>query len=236
METTLRWLALRASSKLIVQSSVKTIQLTQKVTPTKNIRWPGLGRVSCRSRMIAITSVATTSTSLPMRNGACPAKDHQPITNTYSFSLCLSCRQSAGQRGPLTFTKSPTQTAEYEDKSDSDDEAPDRRQTDADINFQRVSVSGEDTSGVPLEDLERASTLLIEALKLRENYMSMSDQSFPTTTARFLKTVRLRDRYENLQDKSVSGKLRFGSISQKELIINNKINKITIASLLGTQL
>lgn len=112
----------------------------------------------------------------------------------------------------MTCTKSPT--AEYEDKSDSDDEAaPERRQTDADINFQRVSVSGEDTSGVPLEDLERASTLLIEALKLRENYMSMSDQSFPTTTARFLKTVRLRDRYENLEDKSVSGKLRFGSVS-----------------------
>lgn len=111
----------------------------------------------------------------------------------------------------MTCTKSPTQTAEYEDKSDDsdNDDATDRRQTDADINFQRVSVSGEDTSGVPLEDLERASTLLIEALKLRENYMSMSDQSFPTTTARFLKTVRLRDRYENLQDKSVSGKLRF---------------------------
>lgn len=184
------------------------------MTPTKNIRWPGLGRVSCRSRMIAITSVATTSTSLPMRNGACSAKDHRPITNTHPLSLC--CRQSAGQRGPLTFTKSPTQTAEYEDKSDSDDEAPDRRQTDADINFQRVSVSGEDTSGVPLEDLERASTLLIEALKLRENYMSMSDQSFPTTTARFLKTVRLRDRYENLQDKSVSGKLRLIPFPKKK--------------------
>lgn len=126
-------------------------------------------------------------------------------------------RQSAGQRGPLTCTKSPTQTAEFEDKSDSDDDAPDRGQTDADINFQRVSVSGEDTSGVPLEDLERASTLLIEALKLRETYMGMSDQSFPTTTARFLKTVRLRDRYENLQDKSVSGKLRFHLAKKKKI-------------------
>lgn len=34
--------------------------------------------------------------------------------------------------------------------------------------FQRVSISGEDTSGVPLEDLERASKLLIQSLELRE--------------------------------------------------------------------
>lgn len=55
--------------------------------------------------------------------------------------------------------------------------------------FQRVSISGEDTSGVPLEDLERASTLLQQALKLRERYMEASSQGFPQTTARFLKTV-----------------------------------------------
>uniref|UniRef100_A0A336MIP2 AMP deaminase n=1 Tax=Culicoides sonorensis TaxID=179676 RepID=A0A336MIP2_CULSO len=55
--------------------------------------------------------------------------------------------------------------------------------------FQRVSISGEDTSGVPLEDLEKASKLIQEALKLREKYMEESCQSFPQTTARFLKTV-----------------------------------------------
>jgi AMP deaminase len=55
--------------------------------------------------------------------------------------------------------------------------------------FQRVSISGEDTSGVPLEDLEKASHLLIQALELRERYMSMSHQSFPHTAGRF---VRLR--------------------------------------------
>jgi len=76
---------------------------------------------------------------------------------------------------------------------------------DADINFQRVSISGEDTSGVPLEDLERASTLLIEALRLRSHYMAMSDQSFPSTTARFLKTVKIKDRINNLPAKEVSG-------------------------------
>ncbi|KAH8397378.1 hypothetical protein KR222_000791, partial [Zaprionus bogoriensis] len=116
----------------------------------------------------------------------------------------LNEKQSAGQRGPIPISKSPL-LLENESSPDSDDEEPrDHRQTDADINFQRVSVSGEDTSGVPLEDLERASTLLIEALKLRSTYMSMSDQSFPTTTARFLKTVRLKDRYENIPAKSVS--------------------------------
>lgn len=54
--------------------------------------------------------------------------------------------------------------------------------------FQRVSISGEDTSGVPLEDLEHASSLIIKALEIRERYMSHSLQSFPQTTQRFLKT------------------------------------------------
>lgn len=57
--------------------------------------------------------------------------------------------------------------------------------------FQRVSISGEDTSGVPLEDLEMASKLVVQALELRHRYMSVSNQSFPLTTARFLKTVHV---------------------------------------------
>ncbi|KAF5280417.1 hypothetical protein FQR65_LT03226 [Abscondita terminalis] len=55
--------------------------------------------------------------------------------------------------------------------------------------FQRVSISGEDTSGVPLEDLEIASTLLVEALRIRQRYMKLSQQSFPTTTSNFLHSV-----------------------------------------------
>lgn len=55
--------------------------------------------------------------------------------------------------------------------------------------FQRVSISGEDTSGVPLEDLEQASRLLVEALQIRQKYMKVSHQSFPTTTATFLHSV-----------------------------------------------
>lgn len=58
--------------------------------------------------------------------------------------------------------------------------------------FQRVSISGEDTSGVPLEDLEHASSLIIKALEMRERYTSLSMQSFPQTTERFLRAVNSR--------------------------------------------
>lgn len=42
---------------------------------------------------------------------------------------------------------------------------------------------------VPLEDLQVASRLLVQALHVRERYMHVSSQSFPTVTARFLRTV-----------------------------------------------
>ncbi|KAF5280395.1 hypothetical protein FQR65_LT03204 [Abscondita terminalis] len=52
--------------------------------------------------------------------------------------------------------------------------------------FQRVSISGADTIGVPIEDLELSSALLVEALRIREKYMKMSYQSFSVTTKHFL--------------------------------------------------
>ncbi|XP_021942583.1 AMP deaminase 2 isoform X4 [Zootermopsis nevadensis] len=55
--------------------------------------------------------------------------------------------------------------------------------------FQRVSVSGEDTSGVPYEDLEQAARLLVQALHVRERYMAVSHQTFPSTASRFLRSV-----------------------------------------------
>lgn len=76
--------------------------------------------------------------------------------------------------------------------------------------FQRVSISGEDTSGVPLEDLERASRLVIQALELREHHMSVSQQSFPQTTARFLKSVHektMSDKVEYEDKRTTAGKL-----------------------------
>nr|CAH7758999.1 unnamed protein product [Callosobruchus chinensis] len=70
--------------------------------------------------------------------------------------------------------------------------------------FQRVSISGEDTSGVPLEDLERASKLLIQALEIRKKYMKMSYQNFSSTAARFLdpnKEQQHHDEKQTIQDK-----------------------------------
>ncbi|XP_049878123.1 AMP deaminase 2-like isoform X4 [Pectinophora gossypiella] len=55
--------------------------------------------------------------------------------------------------------------------------------------FQRVAISGEDTSGVPLEDLQVASTYLVQALEIRKKYMEMSEQSFCITTARFIRSM-----------------------------------------------
>uniref|UniRef100_A0A8D8TEI6 AMP deaminase n=1 Tax=Cacopsylla melanoneura TaxID=428564 RepID=A0A8D8TEI6_9HEMI len=55
--------------------------------------------------------------------------------------------------------------------------------------FQRVAISGEDNSGVPLEDLEQASRLLVEALHIRDRYMDISNQTFPAVTARFLREM-----------------------------------------------
>ncbi|KAH8300827.1 hypothetical protein KR018_005569 [Drosophila ironensis] len=114
----------------------------------------------------------------------------------------LNERQTSGSRS----LAASTMTCSHRESSSSNEDRDTMTysgQLDADINFQRVSISGEDTSGVPLEDLERASTLLIEALRLRSRYMAMSDQSFPSTTARFLKTVRLKDRYDNVPAKEV---------------------------------
>lgn len=71
--------------------------------------------------------------------------------------------------------------------------------------FQRVSISGEDTSGVPLDDLERASALLVKALELREKYMRNSYQCFPTTTGRFLKSTR-PEKYAHQEKKSIAGR------------------------------
>lgn len=55
--------------------------------------------------------------------------------------------------------------------------------------FQRISISGEDTSGVPFKDLQVASKMLVRALMLREKYMILSGQTFPQVTGRFLASL-----------------------------------------------
>ncbi|KAF5283821.1 hypothetical protein FQA39_LY04641 [Lamprigera yunnana] len=76
--------------------------------------------------------------------------------------------------------------------------------------FQRVSISGADTTGVkiftfncyvpveiiiflqvPLEDLKLSSELLVDALHIREKYMKFSQQSFSTTTFNYLYPQKL---------------------------------------------
>ncbi|KAJ8954801.1 hypothetical protein NQ318_014913 [Aromia moschata] len=72
--------------------------------------------------------------------------------------------------------------------------------------FQRVSISGEDTSGVPLEDLKRAAQLIIQALEIRKKYMKMSHQSFSSTVGRFLdpeKEMQHHDERQSIEDHGV---------------------------------
>ncbi|KQS30356.1 uncharacterized protein Dere_GG19481, isoform F [Drosophila erecta] len=129
--------------------------------------------------------------------------------DSYSFGRCYEyqpddCKWQATGPRPVAAATVLATHRESSSSTEGRESTVDMERNDADINFQRVSISGEDTSGVPLEDLERASTLLIEALRLRSHYMSMSDQSFPSTTARFLKTVKIKDRINNLPVKEVS--------------------------------
>ncbi|XP_071743528.1 AMP deaminase 2 isoform X4 [Lepeophtheirus salmonis] len=53
--------------------------------------------------------------------------------------------------------------------------------------FQRVFISGDDNSGVPMEDLQNASKLLIKALQIRQRYMKLSKQSFHIAAETFLR-------------------------------------------------
>ena len=50
--------------------------------------------------------------------------------------------------------------------------------------FQRVKISGEDNTGVPVEDLLTASHLLVRALAIREKYMAASHQEFSSNVER----------------------------------------------------
>uniref|UniRef100_A0A7E4UQI6 AMP deaminase n=1 Tax=Panagrellus redivivus TaxID=6233 RepID=A0A7E4UQI6_PANRE len=55
-----------------------------------------------------------------------------------------------------------------------------------DVNYQRMAITGEELSGVPLEDLKSAALMLIEALGMRHDYMARIGSHFPSTTSDFL--------------------------------------------------
>ncbi|KAJ0173440.1 hypothetical protein K1T71_010589 [Dendrolimus kikuchii] len=60
------------------------------------------------------------------------------------------------------------------------------RANDTNVPFQRVSVTGIHVTGVPLEDLIRSATLLVEALTLRRHYMEVSEQYFSPSLSSYL--------------------------------------------------
>uniref|UniRef100_A0A914C3G8 AMP deaminase n=1 Tax=Acrobeloides nanus TaxID=290746 RepID=A0A914C3G8_9BILA len=55
-----------------------------------------------------------------------------------------------------------------------------------DVNYQRMALTGEELSGVPLEDLRTAAKYLIKALQLRQEYMERLGSTIPSTTKDFL--------------------------------------------------
>lgn len=98
-------------------------------------------------------------------------------------------RQLSARVAERTSRYEPSETAldEHEDPEFEVDEA------DYVPYYQRVFISGEETSSVPVEDITKSSKLLIEALRLREKYMAWAGQSFPSVTATFLREAGTED-------------------------------------------
>ncbi|XP_047493302.1 AMP deaminase 2-like isoform X4 [Penaeus chinensis] len=107
-------------------------------------------------------------------------------------------RQLSARVAERTSRYEPSETALDEH------EAPEFEVDEADYvpYYQRVFISGEETSSylldnlitnVPVEDITKSSKLLIEALRLREKYMAWTGQSFPSVTATFLREAGTED-------------------------------------------
>ncbi|XP_026862899.2 AMP deaminase 2 isoform X1 [Electrophorus electricus] len=79
--------------------------------------------------------------------------------------------------------------------------------------YQRVTISGDEKCGVPFTDLLDAAKCVVKALFIREKYMTLSDQSFCTTTLRFLHELGDKpldlDVYEDLPEASVTADAPF---------------------------
>ncbi|VDM50933.1 unnamed protein product [Toxocara canis] len=89
--------------------------------------------------------------------------------------VCLSPQSTGGfDEEPEPRTKSPHHVEMYTFRDA------------IDVNYQRMALTGEELSGMPLEDLKEAAKELIEALILREEYMELIGNQFPTTTKHFL--------------------------------------------------
>lgn len=55
------------------------------------------------------------------------------------------------------------------------------------------------TDKVPMEDLHHASNLLVKALKIRDEYMTVSNQRSPEVAKRFIRKLDGRDSAEKEQ-------------------------------------
>ncbi|XP_045600064.1 AMP deaminase 2 isoform X1 [Procambarus clarkii] len=97
-------------------------------------------------------------------------------------------------------------TSKYEPSETAVDEEDKKEfqldETDYVPHYQRVFISGEETSryhldnlitNMPVEDISKSSKLLIEALRLREKYMAWAVQSFPNVTASYLRQAGIED-------------------------------------------
>ncbi|KAL3287102.1 hypothetical protein HHI36_001585 [Cryptolaemus montrouzieri] len=65
--------------------------------------------------------------------------------------------------------------------------------------FAGASLHLYQATAVPLEDLERASKMLVDALRLRKRYMNLSHQNFCQTAARFLDPTRVERKHGEKQ-------------------------------------
>ncbi|KAL3319823.1 AMP deaminase 1 [Cichlidogyrus casuarinus] len=83
-----------------------------------------------------------------------------------------------------------TQFKRLSDASKFNDESEAATIESAAVEFQRVLISGEDTSGVPVDDLQEASEALIKSLLIRQKYMTISHQEFHSTTQRYLNMLK----------------------------------------------
>jgi len=90
---------------------------------------------------------------------------------------------------PIEQIECKLQQAKKDDLHKTGDEGVDLNPDPEEIvipHYQRVSTSGEDSTGVPLEDLKSASDMLVKAMEIREKYMKLSKQNFPSYVKRFL--------------------------------------------------
>ncbi|KRY31353.1 AMP deaminase 2 [Trichinella spiralis] len=126
--------------------------------------------------------------------------------------------------GSAASTDEPLKDSEYVDNIDGEDANSEYRRRvcsprglpiqtfrDAlDINFQRVAISGEEVSGVPLEDLLHAADMIVEALKVRNKYMERAGQYMSKTVEKFIRheyPANLESRfYKNLQNRDRGNK------------------------------